>query len=87
MCYSPLILPHSIQLPSPTLPPPLSYSPSQLAFKYLSWVLLPLLVAYAVYSLLYEEHKGWYSWTLSMCYGYLLLFGQLCVCVCLSVFD
>merc|ERR1712176_1407188 len=27
------------------------------------------------YSLLYEEHKGWYSWTLSMCYGYLLMFG------------
>ncbi|XP_063685669.1 putative lipid scramblase CLPTM1 [Bolinopsis microptera] len=47
----------------------------RLAFKYLSWVLTPLLIGYAVYSLLYEEHKGWYSWTLSMCYGYLLLFG------------
>ncbi|KAL5267468.1 hypothetical protein ACHWQZ_G004485 [Mnemiopsis leidyi] len=47
----------------------------KLAFKYLSWVLTPLLVGYAVYSLLYEEHKGWYSWTLSMCYGYLLMFG------------
>lgn len=47
----------------------------RLAFKYLSWVLTPLLVIYAVYSLLYEEHKGWYSWTLSMCYGYLLMFG------------
>jgi len=47
----------------------------KLAFKYLSWVLTPLLVVYAVYSIVYEEHKGWYSWTLSMCYGYLLMFG------------
>eukprot|EP00116_Pleurobrachia_bachei_P003414 sb/3463676/ len=41
----------------------------RLAFKYLSWVLTPLLVGYAIYSLLYEEHRGWYSWTLNMCYG------------------
>ncbi|XP_050521080.1 putative lipid scramblase CLPTM1 [Daktulosphaira vitifoliae] len=47
----------------------------QLAFKYLSWVLFPLLFAYAVYSLIYEEHKGWYSWVLNMLYGFLLMFG------------
>lgn len=48
----------------------------RLAFKYLSWVLFPLLGAYAVYSLVYEEHKGWYSWVLNMLYGFLLMFGE-----------
>ncbi|XP_054158677.1 putative lipid scramblase CLPTM1 [Oppia nitens] len=46
-----------------------------LAFKYLSWALFPLLVGYSVYSLLYNEHKGWYSFTLNMIYGFLLTFG------------
>jgi hypothetical protein len=47
-----------------------------IAFKYLSWALFPLLGGYAVYSLLYLEHKGWYSWVLSMLYGFLLTFGK-----------
>ncbi|XP_067830922.1 putative lipid scramblase CLPTM1 isoform X2 [Heptranchias perlo] len=46
-----------------------------MAFKYLSWILFPLLGCYAVYSLLYMEHKSWYSWVLSMFYGFLLTFG------------
>ncbi|XP_031953785.1 cleft lip and palate transmembrane protein 1, partial [Corvus moneduloides] len=46
-----------------------------MAFRYLSWILFPLLGCYAVYSLLYLEHKGWYSWVLSMLYGFLLTFG------------
>ncbi|KAG8240323.1 hypothetical protein J437_LFUL000798 [Ladona fulva] len=46
-----------------------------IAFKYLSWALFPLLGGYAVYSLLYVEHRGWYSFTLSMLYGFLLTFG------------
>lgn len=46
-----------------------------LAFKYLSWLLYPLLVCYAVYSIMYLEHRGWYSWVLSMFYGFLLTFG------------
>jgi len=48
----------------------------QLAFKYLSWLLYPLLVCYAVYSVMYLEHRGWYSWVLSMLYGFLLTFGK-----------
>lgn len=48
----------------------------QMAFKYLSWLLYPLFGCYAVYSLLYVEHKGWYSWVLSMLYGFLLTFGE-----------
>jgi hypothetical protein len=47
-----------------------------MAFRYLSWILFPLLGCYAVYSLLYLEHKGWYSWVLSMLYGFLLTFGE-----------
>ncbi|XP_017881744.1 cleft lip and palate transmembrane protein 1 homolog [Ceratina calcarata] len=47
----------------------------RLAFKYLSWTLFPLLGGYAIYSLMYLEHKGWYSWVLSMLYGFLLTFG------------
>uniref|UniRef100_A0A8R1I4M3 Cleft lip and palate transmembrane protein 1 n=1 Tax=Caenorhabditis japonica TaxID=281687 RepID=A0A8R1I4M3_CAEJA len=47
----------------------------QMAFRYLSWVLFPLLVGYAIYSIIYVEQKGWYSWVLNMLYGYLLMFG------------
>ncbi|KAL3081305.1 hypothetical protein niasHT_039782 [Heterodera trifolii] len=46
-----------------------------MAFKYLSWALFPLLGSYAVYSLVYDEQKGWYSWVLGMLYGFLLTFG------------
>nr|CAB3231737.1 cleft lip and palate transmembrane protein 1 homolog [Phallusia mammillata] len=47
----------------------------QLAFKYLGIALFPLLVIYAVYSIIYDEHKGLYSYILSMLYGFLLTFG------------
>ncbi|GMR41537.1 hypothetical protein PMAYCL1PPCAC_11732, partial [Pristionchus mayeri] len=30
-----------------------------MAFRYLRWVMYPLLVGYAIYSLVYEEQKGW----------------------------
>lgn len=59
-----------------SLSPPPSH-PLQLAFKYLGWVLFPLFICYGVYSLLYQEHKGWYSFILGMSYGFLLTFGGL----------
>ncbi|KAK3593434.1 hypothetical protein CHS0354_020196 [Potamilus streckersoni] len=46
-----------------------------MAFKYLSWILFPLLICYSIYSLIYQEHKSWYSWVLNMLYGFLLTFG------------
>lgn len=46
-----------------------------MAYKYLSWVVFPLFIGYAIYSLLYNEHKGWYSFVLNMTYGFLLAFG------------
>lgn len=45
------------------------------AFRYLQWILYPLLACYAVYALIYQEHKGWYSYVLNMLYGFLLTFG------------
>lgn len=68
-------------LPRPTFKDKSTYVESStkvyddMAFRYLSWILFPLLGCYAVYSLLYLEHKGWYSWVLSMLYGFLLTFG------------
>ena len=47
----------------------------KMAFTYLSWILFPLLMGYGVYSLFYNDHKGWYSFVLSMLYGFLLTFG------------
>lgn len=46
-----------------------------LAFKYLGWLCFPLLIGYGVYSVIYNEHKGWYSFVLNMLYGFLLTFG------------
>jgi hypothetical protein len=46
-----------------------------LAFKYLSIALFPLLAGFGVYSLMYNEHRGWYSFVLNMLYGFLLTFG------------
>lgn len=47
-----------------------------MAFRYLSRAVYPLLICYGIYSLIYQEHKGWYSWVLSMLYGFLLTFGK-----------
>lgn len=46
-----------------------------MAYKYLSWLVFPLFVGYAIYSLIYNEHRGWYSFILNMTYGFLLAFG------------
>jgi Cleft lip and palate transmembrane protein 1 (CLPTM1) len=45
------------------------------AMRYLSYVLYPLVIGYGVYTLLYEEHKGWYSWLLSTLTGAVYTFG------------
>ncbi|XP_003744055.1 cleft lip and palate transmembrane protein 1 homolog [Galendromus occidentalis] len=47
----------------------------EMAFKYLGIALFPLVVGYCGYSLMYHEHKGWYSFSVSMVYGFLLTFG------------
>ena len=47
-----------------------------MAFKYLSWMLFPLVLGYACYLLMYHEQKSWYSFCLSTVYGFLLTFGK-----------
>ncbi|KAJ1480904.1 cleft lip and palate transmembrane protein 1-domain-containing protein, partial [Baffinella frigidus] len=36
----------------------------KIAASYLFYCLAPPILGYAVYSLIYEQHKGWYSWVL-----------------------
>jgi len=53
------------------------------AMKYLSWVLYPLCMGGAVYSLIYTPHKSWYSWTIQTtvngvyAFGFLFMLPQL----------
>lgn len=53
------------------------------AFRYLAIIAAPLLLAYAVYSLVYESHKSWYSYIIETlvgsvyAYGFLMMVPQL----------
>lgn len=55
------------------------------AMRYLSMLLYPLCLAGAVYSLIYEPHKSWYSWALHSvvngvyAFGFLFMLPQLFV--------
>lgn len=48
-----------------------------LAMKYLSYVLFFLVACSSVYSLMYEQHKSWYSWILSSLTSCVYMFGKL----------
>ncbi|TFJ84949.1 hypothetical protein NSK_003977 [Nannochloropsis salina CCMP1776] len=39
------------------------------------YVVAPLMMGYAAYSLLLEEHKGWYSWLVTSTTGFVYVFG------------
>ncbi|KAG0287506.1 hypothetical protein BGZ96_008570 [Linnemannia gamsii] len=45
------------------------------AFKYLSYAAFPLLGCYAIYSVVYEEHKSWYSFVVGTLVGFVYTFG------------
>jgi hypothetical protein len=45
------------------------------AMKYLIWAIYPLVVIYAIYSLMYEDHKSWYSWIIGSLAGCVYTFG------------
>eukprot|EP01119_Soliformovum_irregulare_P012361 TRINITY_DN3200_c0_g2_i1.p1 TRINITY_DN3200_c0_g2~~TRINITY_DN3200_c0_g2_i1.p1 ORF type:complete len:394 (+),score=131.66 TRINITY_DN3200_c0_g2_i1:296-1477(+) len=45
------------------------------AMRYLSYVAYPLIVGYAIYSLIYDTHKSWYSWILNSLVGCVYTFG------------
>lgn len=47
-----------------------------MAFKYVSYAMYPCLAAYAVYSLMYQEHKSWYSYIVGTLVGFVYAFGE-----------
>ncbi|KAI9448006.1 cleft lip and palate associated transmembrane protein [Lactarius indigo] len=47
----------------------------KLAFRYVSYVALPALAIYAVYSLVYDTHRGWYSFVISTLTSFVYMFG------------
>ena len=47
----------------------------KLAFRYVSYVALPALAIYAVYSLVYGTHRGWYSYIISTLTSFVYMFG------------
>ncbi|KAK8171233.1 CLPTM1 domain protein [Phyllosticta citrichinensis] len=49
----------------------------RIAFKYLYVIAVPLLLAYAGYSLIYETHKSWYSFTIATLVGSVYAYGFL----------
>ncbi|GJP48434.1 hypothetical protein CLOM_g7718 [Closterium sp. NIES-68] len=51
-----------------------------LAMRYFSYVLYPLVAGYAIYSLVYETHKSWYSWVLNSLTGCVYTFGFIMMC-------
>ncbi|TPX10898.1 uncharacterized protein E0L32_008104 [Thyridium curvatum] len=49
----------------------------EIAFKYMYMAGVPLLVAYAVYSLYYDTHKSWYSYVITTLVGSVYAYGFL----------
>ena len=55
------------------------------SMRYLSYLLYPLIIAGAIYSLLYQPHKSWYSWSINSmvngvyAFGFLFMLPQLFV--------
>jgi hypothetical protein len=49
----------------------------EIAFKYMYWAGVPLLLAYAAYSLVYDSHKSWYSYTITTLVGSVYAYGFL----------
>lgn len=47
------------------------------SMRYLSFVLYPLCFAGAIYSLIYQPHKSWYSWTINSLVNGVYVFGFL----------
>ena len=45
------------------------------AMHYLSYALYPLVIGYAIYSLIYNKHKSWYGWILESLTSAVYMFG------------
>ncbi|ORY71169.1 cleft lip and palate transmembrane protein 1 [Pseudomassariella vexata] len=49
----------------------------EIAFKYMYIAGVPLLIAYAIYSLVYDSHKSWYSYIITTLVGSVYAYGFL----------
>ncbi|ETS03052.1 cleft lip and palate transmembrane protein 1 [Trichoderma reesei RUT C-30] len=49
----------------------------EIAFKYMYILAVPLLIAYGIYSLVYESHKSWYSFVITTLVGSVYTYGFL----------
>ena len=64
----------------------------EIAFRYLYMVAVPLLGGYAVYSVIYDTHKSWYSFVITTlvgsvyAYGFLMMVPSLYINYRLKVF-
>ena len=47
----------------------------RIAMKYMTWAMIPLMIGYTIYSMMYNEHKGWYSFILNTLVGSIYTFG------------
>lgn len=47
----------------------------KLAFRYVIWGTTPFLIGYTIYSLLYEQHRGWYSFVITTLTQFVYMFG------------
>jgi len=47
----------------------------RIAMRYMSYALLPMMIGYTIYSVLYNEHKGWYSFIINTLVGCIYTFG------------
>jgi hypothetical protein len=43
--------------------------------RYMTYLMIPLMIGYTIYSMLYNEHKGWYSFILNTLVGSIYTFG------------
>ena len=43
--------------------------------KYMSYATIPIILGYSVYSILYNQHKSWYSFVLNTLVGSIYTFG------------
>lgn len=47
----------------------------KLAFRIVSYFTIPCLAGYTIYSLLYETHRGWYSFVITTLTSFVYMFG------------
>ncbi|TPX61192.1 hypothetical protein PhCBS80983_g01279 [Powellomyces hirtus] len=47
----------------------------EIAFKYVSWAMMPCPLGWSICSLMYDTHKSWYSYIVSTLVGFVYAFG------------